>query len=110
MGDLKTSKTISCVLNFEDGAFPIVSDLDEQHFIVPQENFVGEVYVLCKIQRKLQKGEKIELDEIFEQLQKIPLNREQRRQMPKKDLKKPKEFKDVISGPAFTASVIAVYQ
>jgi hypothetical protein len=66
--------------------------------------------VLCKIQRKLSKGEKIELDEIFEQFQNIPMNREQRRKLPKKDLKNPKEFKDVINGPALTASVIAVYQ
>jgi len=110
LGELKPSKAISCVFNFEDNEVPIVVNLDEQYFQVSQDNFVGEVYVLCKIQRKLQKNEKIELDELFEQFNKIPLNREQRRQLSKKDLKNPKEFKDVVNGPAFTASVIAVYQ
>ena len=110
LGELKPSKAVTCVFNFEDKAYPIIADLDEKFFSIPQESFVGEVYVLCKIQRKLQRGEKIELDEIFEQFQNIPLNREQRRKMPKKELKNPKEIKDVINGPAFTASVIAVYQ
>jgi hypothetical protein len=110
LGELKSAKTVACVFNFDDGEFPIIADLDEQYFCVPYESFVGEVYVLCKIQRKLQNGEKIELDEIFGNLKNIPLNREQRRKMPKKDLQNPKEFKDVVSGPAFTATVIAVYQ
>ena len=110
LGELKPSNTISCVLEFDEKTYPIVVDLDEQYFKTSKENFVGQVYVLCKIQRKLQKGEKIELDEIFEQFKNIPMNREQRRQMPKKDLKNPKEFRDIINGPAFTASVVAVYQ
>ena len=83
--------------------------MDERYFQVSQDNFVGEVYALCKIQRKLQKNEKIELDEIFEQLNKIPLDREQRRQLPKKDLKNPIEFKDVVNSPASIASIVAVY-
>lgn len=110
LNELKPSKTISCVFSFDDDAFPIVADLDEQYFKVAQDSFIGEVYVLCKIQRKLQNGEKVELDEIFEQFQRIPLNREQRRQFSKKDLKNPKQLKDVINGPALTASVVAVYQ
>lgn len=32
LGELKPSKTISCVFNFDDDAFPIVADLDEQYF------------------------------------------------------------------------------
>ena len=39
--------------------------------------------MLCKVQKKLEKGEKIQLDEIFEDIKKIPLNREQRRSFPK---------------------------
>jgi hypothetical protein len=110
LSELKSSKAISCVFNFEDMKFPVITELDEQYFCVEQENFVKEVYVLCKIQRKLQKGEKVELDDIFEQFKNLPLNREQRRKITKKDLTNPKEIKDIIKGPAFTATVIAVYQ
>jgi hypothetical protein len=36
LGELKPSKTISCVFNFDDDTFPIIADLYEQYFQVAQ--------------------------------------------------------------------------
>ena len=41
----------------------------------------------------------------------MPLNREQRRQMPnKRQLETLKEFSDIIKGPAFVVIPIAIYK
>ena len=50
--DLRSGKEISCVFNFEDNLFPLVAYLDEQYFCVSREQFVGQVYIFGKIQRK----------------------------------------------------------
>lgn len=106
----KQSNQISCVFTFvSDPAFPMVAYLDQQYFKIPEDDFVGEFYVLCKVQRKIPKGQKIELDEIFESIKNIPMNREQKRKMPK-NISNPKEFKDVINGPATVIVPIAIYQ
>ena len=65
--------------------------------------------MLCKIQKKIVKGQSIKLDEIFEDIKKLPLNREQRRKMPK-NLDNPNVIRDVIKGPALQVIPIAIYQ
>lgn len=106
---LRSGKEIACVLNFEDGKFPLVAFLDENYFKCEQENFVGQSYVLCKVLRKIPKGKNIKLDEIFDDVKNLPLNREQRRNMPK-NMDNPDMVKDVIYGPALVVIPIAVYQ
>ena len=109
LSQLKSGKEISCVFEFEDGRYPLVAYLDESFFRCEQENFVGESYVLCKVIRKLPKGQSIKLDEIFDDIKKLPLNREQRRKMPK-SMDNPEGLKDVVKGPALIVLPIAVYQ
>lgn len=109
LGKLKSGKEIACVFEFEDGYFPLVAYLDESYFRCGQENFVGQAYLLCKIIRKVPKGQSIKLDEIFDDIKKLPLNRAQRRTMPK-NMDNPAELRDVIKGPAMVVLPIAVYQ
>jgi len=109
LSKIKKGNEIPCVFNLSNEKIPIVAYLDEQNFKVSQDRFVGQVYMLCKVQKKLEKGEKIQLDEIFEDIKKIPLNREQRRSFPK-NTSNPKELKDEIKGPAFIVIPIAIYQ
>ena len=73
------------------------------------ERFVGQSYMLCKIQKKISEGQTIKLDEIFDDIKKLPLNREQRRKMPR-TMANPKEIKDVIKGPALAVVPVAIYQ
>lgn len=109
LSKIKSSKGIACVFEFEDGKYPIVAHLDENYFECNQDNFVRrEVYMLCKVIRKVPKGEKIKLDEIFEDVKKMPLNRSQRRNMPK-NIGNPSEIRDEIKGPALVVLPIAVY-
>lgn len=75
-----------------------------------QSDFVGQFYVLCKVQSKIQKGKSIYLDEMLEDIKKLPLNREQKRNIKKKELSNPKELKDQIKGPALIALPIAIYR
>lgn len=109
LGKLNSGKEISCVFSFDDGQYPLVAYLDSSYFRCEQENFVGQAYVLCKIIRKVPKGQSIKLDEIFEDFKKLPMNREQKRKMPK-NMDNPEMIRDVIKGPALVVTPIAVYQ
>lgn len=109
LGQFKTQKEIACVFEFEDQKYPLVAYLDEAYFKCGQESFVGQEYLLCKVIRKVPKGQSIKLDEIFDNIKKMPLNRTQRRSMPK-NIDNPSEIRDVIKGPALVVLPIAVYQ
>ena len=92
-----------------DGNFPLVAYLDEDYFKCAQENFVGEAYMVCKVLRKIQKGQSVKLDEIFDDIKKIPMNRQQRRNLPK-NMDNPELLRDIVKGPAIVVIPIAVYQ
>ena len=109
LGQMKSGKEIACVFEFADGKHPIVAYLNESYFRCNQDNFVGQSYLLCKIVRKIPKGQSIKLDEIFDDFKKLPLNRALRRNMPK-NMDNPAELRDVIKGPALVVLPIAVYQ
>ena len=109
LGQMKSGKEIACVFEFDDGKHPLVAYLDESYFRCGQDSFVGQAYLLCKVIRKVPKGQSVKLDEIFEDIKKMPMNREQRRSMPK-NLDNPAEVRDVIRGPALVVLPIAVYQ
>lgn len=109
LGKMKSGKEISCVFNFYDGKYPLVVYLDENYFRCEQDSFVGQSYMLCKIIRKIPKGQSIKLDEIFDDIKKLPLNRNQRRKMPK-NMDNPDVIKDVVKGPAMVVVPVAVYQ
>ena len=109
LGSLKSENGISCVFSFEDEKFPLVARLDENYFKCELSQFIGQFYMLCKIQKKIIKGQSVKLDEIFEDIKRLPLNREQRRKMPK-NLDNPDVIRDVIKGPALQVIHIAIYQ
>lgn len=109
LGQMKSGKEIACVFEFEDGIHPLVAYLDESYFRCEQDNFVGQAYLLCKIIRKIPKGQSVKLDEIFDDIKKMPLNRAQQRKM-SKDMENPAELRDVIKGPALVVLPVAVYQ
>ena len=109
LGQIKAGREIACVFEFEDGAYPLIAYLDESFFRCEQNNFVGKAYLLCKVIRKIPKGQNVKLDEIFDDVKKMPLNRAQRRKMPK-NMDNPVELRDVIKGPALVVLPIAVYQ
>lgn len=109
LGNLKSVNGISCVFSFEDDRFPLVASLDESYFKCELSQFVGQFYMLCKVQKKIPKGQSIKLDEIFEDIKKMPFNREQRRKIPK-NLDNPEIIRDVIKGPALQVIPVAIYQ
>lgn len=109
LGQFKSGKEISCVFEFEDGQYPMVAYLDENYFRCTQDSFIGQAYLLCKIIRKVPKGQDLKLDEIFDDIKKLPLNRAQRRNMPK-NMDNPAELRDIVKGPALVVLPIAVYQ
>ena len=109
LSQLKAGKEIACVFEFEDKQYPLVASLDEGFFRCEQDRFVGQAYLLCKVIKKIPKGQSIKLDEIFDDVKKLPLNRAQRRNM-HKNMENPVELRDVIKGPALVVLPIAVYQ
>lgn len=109
ISNLNNDSTISCVFNFEDKKYPIVAKLDSNLLKTDVENIKSECYLLCKVQRKIESGKSIELDEIFDEFKNLNLNREQKRKM-SKNLSNPKELRDSIKGPAFIVIPIAIYR
>lgn len=83
--------------------------LDESYFRCEQDNFVGQAYLLCKVIKKISKGQSIKLDEIFDDIKKLPFNRAQKRNIPK-NMNNPAELRDIIKGTALVVLPIAVYQ
>lgn len=111
LGEYKNGNEIPCVLSFEGQKdYPIIAYLDDSFLKVPQESFVGDVTILCKIQKKINKGSSVELTDFFKSIKELPLNRDQRRTMNTKDLTMPKELSDTIKGPAFVVIPIAIYK
>lgn len=109
IGQLRSGKEISCVFDFEDGKFPLVAYLDESYFRCSHDNFVGRSYLLCKVLRKIPKGQSIKLDELFDDVKNLQLNRKQRRSLPK-NMDNPDVIRDVVKGPLLVVIPIAVYQ
>ena len=111
LGDYKNGNEIPCVLSFSGQKdYPVIAYLDDTCLKVPQESFVGDVTILCKIQKKITKGSSIDLTDFFKSIKDLPLNRSQRRAMNIKDLTMPKEINDSIKGPAFVVIPIAIYK
>ncbi len=111
LNNLQKGNEIPCVISLGDlKEYKVVCYLDEAYFKVDQESFIGDVTILCKIQKKVTRGNNIQLTDIFKTFRELPLNREQRRMLPnKKQLETPKEFADIIKGPAFVVTPIAIY-
>lgn len=109
LSKLKKDDSLTCVFNFDDNQYPIIAYLDESCLKVTKEKFFSQATMLCKIQRKINKGESVELDEIFSNFKSLATNRKMRRNMPK-NLSNPEEFRDKIKGPAFVVIPIAIYQ
>lgn len=70
---------------------------------------MGQSYLLCKVLRKIPKGQSIKLDELFDDVKNLQLNRKQRRSLPK-NMNNPDVIRDVVKGPLLVVIPIAVYQ
>lgn len=104
-----SDKATPCVFEFDDNEYPVITYLNDEFLKCKQDDFIGEACLFCKVIRKIPEGKIIKLDEIFEDIQNLPLNRAQRRNMPK-NLNNPREIKDEIKGPAVVVQPIAVYR
>ncbi|MCK4392663.1 hypothetical protein KAX17_07120 [Candidatus Bipolaricaulota bacterium] len=87
----------------------LIALLSPQWLRVETRDFVGELFLYTKVQRKLLEGETFDLFNPLEDLQRIPLNREQRRKL-KTDTQMPEELRDAVEGPALVVTPIAVYR
>lgn len=70
---------------------------------------MGQAYLLCKVVKRIHKGRDVELEKNFDDIKQSPLNRAQRRNMPK-GVGNPTELRDVIKDPALVVLPIVVYQ
>jgi hypothetical protein len=110
LGQTQSDKGIAC--SFSAVAAPkqrFVAFLNPQYLRAPVTDFLGEMTLFCKVQRRLNPDETLDLFNPLEVLQQIPLNREQRRKLDA-DTRMPDEFRDTISGPAFVVTPVAVYR
>lgn len=106
---LNSGNEISCIFNFDDNHYPLIGKINKNFIITSNDMLLSESTLLCKIQKKIEKGKSIEIDEIFDSVKNIPVNREQKREF-SKNMSNPQILKDKISGPAFFVIPIALYQ
>lgn len=112
LSELQDTDEVPCILSF-DGIkdYSVVAYLDKCGFRNAQNSITGNFTMLCKIHKKIARGESIVLTDIFKSFRDLPLNRQQRRKMiSNKDLATPKEIADTIKGPAFVVIPIAIYK
>lgn len=96
------------ILRTRDDVYSFVAYLNERYLMKDQMNIVGNDFkMLCKIERVVPKGEKIDLLDLQELESKFE-NREQRRKKQKSKL--PKELDESIEGPTAVVLPIAIYR
>jgi len=109
LGKLNRKNGIPCICSFTNNPeYKIISYLNPEFLKVSKGQMIGELNLFCKVQRKLEDNEKIELFNIVPSVGELNLNREQKRKL-KKDLKLPSEFKDTVKSPAVLVIPIAIY-
>lgn len=101
-------KGIPAVFSFVSSPnYRLISYLNPNYLKVSKEQIIGEINILCKIQRIVGKNEKIELVDFMPGLKN--LSRGQRRNFPK-NTSAPAELRDTIKGPAAIVIPIAIYR
>lgn len=90
---------IPYTLNFENNKYPAILHLDKEFLSKDLSNFNGNINLFGKIQRKIEKGKSVRIDDVLENYNKIAVNREQRKKL--ENAKMPEEIIDVVKGPAF---------
>lgn len=91
-----------------DSIYKFVAYLNEKFLMKSQTDIVGNDFkMLCKIERVIKKGEKLDLFDLKEIERKFT-NREQRRK--KQTAPLPKEFEESVEGPAAVVLPIAIYR
>lgn len=108
---LQNNKGVNCVMPFiRNDDYKLIATLKTEFMRTTVENMAGEITVFGKITRLLQPNERFEMVDFLPDFQKMPLNREQKRNMPKKSQISPPELKDTIKGPAAIVNVLAIYK
>lgn len=91
-----------------DSFYNFVAYLNEKNLMKDQTDIVGNDFkMLCKVERVIPKGEKLDLFDLKEIERKFT-NREQRRKQQGTQL--PKEFDESVKGPAAVVLPIAIYR
>ncbi|GAH21339.1 unnamed protein product, partial [marine sediment metagenome] len=88
--------------------FKFISYLNPNYFRVSKEQIIGELNLFCKIQRKLNKDEKIELFKIVPSLDIFKFNKQQKINL--KNVKIPDDLRDTIKSPAAIVIPIAIFR
>jgi hypothetical protein len=91
-----------------DSIYCFIAYLNEKYLMKDQIDIVGNDFkMLCKVERNILKGEKMDLFD-FKEIERKFLNREQRRE--NKVTQLPKEFDESVEGPAAVVLPIAIYR
>ncbi|OQY84150.1 MAG: hypothetical protein B6D41_16030 [Chloroflexi bacterium UTCFX4] len=109
LGKLESEKGIPTIFALRGNPeFRFVGYLDASLLRVPKERMTGEVTIFCKVQRRIEKGEKIELFDLISAVEILATNRAQKRKI--KKTKPPEFLQQVIRGPAAQVIPIAIYR
>lgn len=112
LGSTERKNGLPCILRFVSSpSFPCFAYLNED-FIKGNRNMLsGQVTVLCKVSRKINKGESVELTNIIKTMGSFAKTREQKHQHIQ-NIKsgKAKDFNDTIKGPATEVIPMAIYR
>lgn len=85
----------------------LVAQLEKEYLLEPIEKLNKQCYVVCKVQRKINDNEEIEVDPLFSGMDGI---RDLIESQDNLQLASPEEIKDSITGPGLFVLPIAIYQ
>ncbi|KOP78761.1 hypothetical protein AMS60_18040 [Bacillus sp. FJAT-21945] len=106
--EIQEKNGIPIRVNTRDAIYSFIAYLNEKHLMKDQVDIVGNDFkMLCKVERLIPKGEKMELFDLKEIERKFS-NREQRRKNKVTPL--PKEFNESVEGPSAVVLPIAIYR
>ena len=90
--------------------YHFASELQRNYIIGGTTDFQGEAFVFGKVQKILQKGEKIEVFSLLPDLDSLAINRQQRLALKSNKNKSKQNFSESIVGPALILNPLAVYR
>jgi hypothetical protein len=112
LAKLEAEKGIPIIMTIANSPeYKLIAYLNEASLKVDKTRLVsGQVTVFCKIQSKFSPGEKRNLFNPLEAIDKLPMSREQRRKLAKGNKPMPDIIRDTIKAPAAVVLPVAIYR
>ncbi len=111
LGRIIQSKAIPLIFQVQSiGKYQFTAELNREFVTGNASDFQGEAYVFGKVQKVLEKGEKVDVFSLLPDLESLQLSRQQRLALKSNKNKSKMKIVETVSGPAIVINPLAVYR